>query len=88
MARYPTYEEYRDKPAKGIQRCDELLKKDPSNVQILIARLQLQAAINDATGADDTLERISSARPPTDLTTISTVEEAVVELQSQTYQFP
>ena len=41
MARYPTYGEYRDKPKKGIAKCDELLKRTPKDIQLLVTKSQL-----------------------------------------------
>ncbi|QIX00058.1 hypothetical protein AMS68_005575 [Peltaster fructicola] len=86
MARFPTFDEYRDKPAKGVQRCDELLRRDPSNVSILLTKLQLQAAQSDVNAARQTLDRLYASKIPIlDLSEIATIEEAVVELNNEIY---
>ena len=84
MARFPTVDEYKDKPAKGVQRCDDLLKRDPNNVTILITKLQLQTLLEDAEAAKKTLS-IIYGRQILDLSDISTIEDAVIELQALEY---
>lgn len=47
MARYPTYDEYKDKPEKGIKKCDELLKRQPKDISLLTTKLSLLSLLGD-----------------------------------------
>lgn len=86
MARYPTYDEYKDKPDKGIRRCDELLKKNPNDAQILITKLQLLAAVSDSAAATQIVSQLMAVQPSIqDLSEISSIEEAIIELRSSEY---
>lgn len=87
MARYPTYDEYRDKPKKGITKCDELLKRTPKDVQLLATKSQLLSELGDTAKAQSTIDQLLAIQPPTrDLQEISLIEDAVVEnLVSNTF---
>lgn len=90
MARYPTYDEYRDKPKKGITKCDELLKRTPKDVQLLATKSQLLSELGDTAKAQATIDQLLAIQPPTrDLQEISLIEDAVVEnLVSNTFPQP
>lgn len=90
MARYPTYDEYRDKPKKGITKCDELLKRTPKDVQLLATKSQLFTELGDTAKAQATIDQLLAIQPPTrDLQEITLIEDAVVEnLQSSTFPQP
>lgn len=89
MARYPTYEEYAKRGAftEGIKRCDELLKRNPTDIQLLITKLQLLCNSNgDWTPI---LDQLSAAQPPLrDLRELVPVEAAVVEANRNVYPPP
>lgn len=87
MARYPTYDEYRDKPKKGITKCDELLKRTPNDVQLLATKSQLLTELGDTAKAQATIDQLLAIQPPTrDLQEISLIEDAVVEhLQANSF---
>lgn len=88
MARYPTYDEYRDKPKKGITKCDELLKRTPKDVQLLATKSQLLTELGDTAKAQATIDQLLAIQPATrDLQEISLIEDAVVE-HSQANSFP
>jgi N-terminal acetyltransferase B complex non-catalytic subunit len=88
MARYPTYDEYRDKPKKGITKCDELLKRTPKDVQLLATKSQLLTELGDNAKAQTTIDQLLAIQPATrDLQEISLIEDAVVEhLQANAVQ--
>ena len=89
MARYPTFEEYhtRGNYQDGIKRCDDLLKKNPNDVQLLTVKLQLVYATKG--DAEPALDQLLSIQPPIqDLREIVAIEEAVVESQTETYPHP
>lgn len=88
MARYPTYDEYRDKPKKGITKCDELLKRTPKNIHLLATKSQLLTELGETSKAQTTIDQLLAIQPPTrDLQEISLIEDAVVEHQ-QSNTFP
>ena len=89
MARYPTFEEYqaRGNYQDGIKRCDDLLKKNPNDVQLLTVKLQLVYAIRG--DGEPVLDQLLSTKPPIqDLREIVAIEEAVVDSQTTTYPYP
>lgn len=90
MAKYPTYDEYRDKPKKGIAKCDELLKRTPKDIHLLATKSQLQTELGETTKAKATIDALLALSPPTrDLQEISLIEDAVVEhLFSSTFPQP
>ena len=90
MARYPTYDEYRDKPKKGITKCDELLKRTPKDVQLLATKSQLLTELGDTAKAQATIDQLLAIQPSTrDLQEISLIEDAVVEhLQANSFPQP
>jgi N-terminal acetyltransferase B complex non-catalytic subunit len=90
MARYPTYDEYRDKPKKGISRCDELLKRTPKDMQLLATKSQLQTELGETAKAQATIDQLLAIQPSTrDLQEITLVEDAIVEhLQSTSFPQP
>jgi N-terminal acetyltransferase B complex non-catalytic subunit len=90
MARYPTYDEYRDKPKKGITKCDELLKRTPKDVQLLATKSQLLTELGDTTKAQTTIDQLLAIQPSTrDLQEIALIEDAVVEhLQANAFPQP
>jgi len=87
MARYPTYDEYRDKPKKGITKCDELLKRTPKDIQLLATKSQLLTELGDTAKAQATIDQLLAIQPPTrDLQELSLIEDAVVEhLQANSF---
>lgn len=89
MARYPTFEEY-EKGGNfkdGIKRCDDLLRKNPNDVELLTVKLQLLYATK-IDGAP-VLEQLLSIQPPIqDLRELVAIEEAVVASQSGVYPQP
>ncbi|GAB7332906.1 hypothetical protein MBLNU13_g04619t1 [Cladosporium sp. NU13] len=90
MARYPTYDEYRDKPKKGITKCDELLKRTPKDIQLLATKSQLLTELGDTAKAQATIDQLLAIQPPTrDLQELSLIEDAVVEhLQANSFPQP
>jgi N-terminal acetyltransferase B complex non-catalytic subunit len=90
MARYPTYDEYRDKPKKGIAKCDELLKRTPKDIQLLATKSQLFTELGETAKSQATLDQLLAIQPSTrDLTELTLVEDAVVEhLQSNAFPQP
>ncbi|KAK3700003.1 hypothetical protein LTR37_016163 [Vermiconidia calcicola] len=87
MARYPTFEEYQQRGnfQDGIKRCDDLLKKNPTDIQLLTVKLQLLYATKQDGAA--VLDNLLSIQPSiVDLRELITIEEAVV--QSQSDEFP
>ena len=89
MARYPTFEEYqkRGNYKDGIKRCDDLLKKNPNDVQLLTVKLQLFYAANR--DAEPILQQLVSIQPPIlDLRDIILIEEAVVNGHSDDFPQP
>jgi N-terminal acetyltransferase B complex non-catalytic subunit len=90
MARYPTYDEYRDKPKKGISKCDELLKRTPKDVQLLSTKSQLLTELGDTAKAQATIDQLLAIQPSTrDLQEITLIEDAVVEhLQANSFPQP
>lgn len=89
MARYPTLEEYAQKGnfSDGIKRCDELLRKSPSDVQLLTTKLQLLYASGQS--GDAVLDQLVAIQPAIqDLTDITTIENAVAKSLEQTYPSP
>ncbi|KAM0722073.1 hypothetical protein Q7P37_002999 [Cladosporium fusiforme] len=88
MARYPTYDEYRDKPKKGITKCDELLKRTPKNIHLLATKSQLLTELGETSKAQSAIDQLLAIQPATrDLQEISLIEDAVVEHQ-QSNSFP
>ena len=90
MARYPTFEEYQERGnfQEGIKRCDDLLKKNANDVQLLTVKLQLLYAAKDE-GSIQVLDQLVSLQPPVqDLRELVAVEEAVVESQSDVFPLP
>ena len=88
MARYPTFEEYQQRGnyKDGIKRCDDLLKKNPNDVQLLTVKLQLLYAVQG--NSQPVLDQLLSIKPPIqDLREIVAIEEAVVESQTE-YPIP
>jgi N-terminal acetyltransferase B complex non-catalytic subunit len=90
MARYPTYDEYRDKPKKGIAKCDELLKRTPKDIQLLATKSQLFTELGETAKSQATLDQLLAIQPSTrDLTELTLIEDAVVEhLQSNAFPQP
>ncbi|KAM0701238.1 hypothetical protein Q7P35_011599 [Cladosporium inversicolor] len=90
MARYPTYDEYRDKPKKGITKCDELLKRTPKDIQLLATKSQLLTELGDTAKAQATIDQLLAIQPSTrDLQELSLIEDAVVEhLQANSFPQP
>jgi N-terminal acetyltransferase B complex non-catalytic subunit len=86
MARYPTYDEYKDKPEKGIKKCDEFLKKQPRDITLLTTKLSLMNLIDDQPKAKEVVNHLVSIKPTT-LDELVLVEDVVTE-QAQTSQFP
>jgi len=90
MARYPTYDEYRDKPKKGIAKCDELLKRMPKDIHLLATKSQLFTELGETAKSQATLDQLLALQPSTrDLTELTLIEDAVVEhLQSNAFPQP
>ena len=90
MARYPTYDEYRDKPRKGIAKCDELLKRTPKDIHLLATKSQLFTELGETAKSKATLDQLLALQPSTrDLTELTLIEDAVVEhLQSNAFPQP
>lgn len=90
MARYPTYDEYRDKPKKGITKCDELLKRTPKDIQLLATKSQLLTELGDTSKAQATIDQLLAIQPSTrDLQELSLIEDAVVEhIQANSFPQP
>ena len=90
MARYPTFDEYRDKPKKGIAKCDELLKRTPKDIQLLALKSQLFIELGETAKSQATLDQLLAIQPsPRDFSEISLIEDAVVEhLQSNAFPQP
>ena len=89
MARYPTFEEYQKRGnfEDGITHCDNLLKKNPNDVQLLTTKLQLVYA--DRGDGDPILDQLLSIQPPIlDLRELVDIEEAVVESQHDDFPQP
>lgn len=89
MARYPSFEEYEKtgKYADGIKRCDDLLKKNPDDHQLLITKLKCLAASKGNIAA--VVEQLLSIQPPiTDFSEIAVIETAVVQSQRDVYPPP
>ena len=89
MARYPTFEEYQQRGnfRDGIKRCDDLLKKNPHDVQLLTTKLQLLYATKS--DAAPVLDQLLSIQPPIqDLRELVTIEEAVVASESGVFPQP
>jgi len=89
MARYPTFEEYQKRGnfAAGIKRCDDLLKRTPTDVQLLTVKLQLSCAANQ--DAEPILQQLLAIQPPiADLREIVAIEEAIVESSDDVYPRP
>ena len=87
MARYPTFEEYHEKSNyhDGIQRCDDLLRKSPNDIQLLTTKFQL---LNTQSEDDSNavLDQLASLPTPIqDLTDICQIEMAVVEARAHLY---
>lgn len=86
MARYPTFDDYVVKRnfKDGIQRCDELLKKHPKEVQLLTTKLQLLAA--DKQDIKGTLDQLLAIDPPIrDIGELFTINGAVVQAQQNVW---
>lgn len=89
MARYPTFDEYRKRGnyQDGLKRCDDLLKKNPHDVQLLILKFQLLSAIKG--DAQPVLDQLASRQPPIwDLGDIVSIEDAVEISQRDDYPSP
>lgn len=89
MARYPTYEEYASRGAfsEGIKRCDDLLKKNPTDTQLLVTKLQLLCNSNG--NWTPVLDQLSAAQPPLrDLRELVPIEACVVEANKNVYPPP
>ena len=89
MARHPTFDEWKDKPIKGVQRCDDLLKKNANDAQLLITKLQLQAHLQDLEAVRATATQLLSCQPPIrTLEDISLVEDTVLQAHKDVYPPP
>lgn len=89
MARYPTYEEYASRGAfvEGIKRCDDLLKKNPTDTQLLITKLQLLCKSNG--NWTPVLDQLSAVQPPIrNLRELVPIEASVVEANKNVYPSP
>ncbi|KAK6437613.1 hypothetical protein LTR95_006192 [Oleoguttula sp. CCFEE 5521] len=89
MARYPTFEEHKNDPTKGIRRCDELLRKQPQDVSLLTTtKLSLLAITNDQDKVNETISKLVSTQTR-DLNELAVIDEAVSEcLRDATYPLP
>ncbi|KAK6437184.1 hypothetical protein LTR95_006619 [Oleoguttula sp. CCFEE 5521] len=88
MARYPTFEEHKSDPAKGIKRCDELLRKQPQDVSLLTTKLSLLAITDDHARVNETISTLVSTQTR-DLNELAVIDEAVSEcLRDATYPLP
>lgn len=90
MARYPTFDEYKLKPAKGIAKCDELLRRLPKDVQLLTVKFQLLMHTGENAKAKAIVDQLLATQPPpNDLSDLAMIEEAVTEhLQGDAYPQP
>lgn len=83
MDRYPTYEEYAKdgKFADGIQRCNDLLKKNPKDVSLLTTKLQLICASQpDSPEGPQILDQLVATQPAIkDLNELVSIEVAVAD---------
>lgn len=92
MARYPTLEEYskRGNYLDGVKRCDDLLKKNPNDVGLLIVKLQLLCA----TPASEekwraVLDKLAALSPAVqDLAALGAIEDAVISAQADLFPPP
>lgn len=90
MARYPTFEEYQQRGnfRDGIKRCDDFLKKNPNDVQLLTVKLQLVYA----TGGDEAapiLQKLLSIQPPIqDVAELVSIDQVVVDSQHDVFPRP
>ncbi|OQO08872.1 hypothetical protein B0A48_05762 [Cryoendolithus antarcticus] len=88
MARYPTFEEHKSDPIKGIKRCDELLRKQPQDVSLLTTKLSLLAITDDQDKVNETISKLVSTQTR-DLNELAVIDEAVSEcLRDATYPLP
>ncbi|KAK0307110.1 hypothetical protein LTR01_005756 [Friedmanniomyces endolithicus] len=85
MARFPAFEDYTPKRnfGDGIKRCNELLRKNPKNVQLLTTKLRLLYA----TASDDVSQVLDElvAAPPREIQDVVEVESVVVDGQSNIF---
>lgn len=90
MARYPTFDEYRTKPAKGIAKCDELLRRLPKDVQLLTVKFELLMHVGEDAEAKAIIDQLLATQPPpNDLSDLAMIEEAVTEqIQADAYPQP
>lgn len=89
MARYPTFEEYQKRGNfdDGIKRCDELLKRNPNDVELLTVKLQLVYATRADGGP--ILDQLLSIQPSvSDLRELVAIEEAVIDSQRDVFPRP
>ncbi|OQO07656.1 hypothetical protein B0A48_07353 [Cryoendolithus antarcticus] len=88
MARYPTFEEHKSDPIKGIKRCDELLRKQPQDISLLTTKLSLLAITNDQDKVNETISNLVSTQTR-DLNELAVIDEAVSEcVRDATYPLP
>jgi N-terminal acetyltransferase B complex non-catalytic subunit len=90
MARYPTYDEYKDKPEKGIKKCDELLKRQPKDINLLTTKLSLLSLLDDGQQSKpkDVITQLMACQTR-HLEEINLIEEAISEHnQSTTHPQP
>lgn len=92
MARYPTFEEYAKRNAfeEGIKRCDVLLAKGSTDVDLLITKLRLMCASKpESDEGPKVLEQLSSIQPPIqDLRELRSIEDAVLDTFKNTFPPP
>lgn len=89
MARFPTLEEYQKRGNfnDGIKRCDDLMKKNPNNVQLLRVKLQLHCASQRE--SQPVLAQLLALQPPVvELKELDLIEEAIVKSQRNVYPPP
>ena len=88
MARFPAFDDYNQKRnfGDGIKRCNELLRKNPKNIQLLTTKLRLLYA----TGSDEVSQVLDElvAAPPREIQDVVEVEAAVVDGQSNIFPRP
>ncbi|CAK4029679.1 hypothetical protein DOTSEDRAFT_180083 [Lecanosticta acicola] len=89
MARYPTFEDYAKKGnfQDGIKRCDDLLKRNPKDTQLLIVKLRLLSASGQ--NGLEILDQLAATQPPIQhLAELTDIETAVVESNKDVFPPP
>ncbi|KAK1808655.1 hypothetical protein LTR12_016975 [Friedmanniomyces endolithicus] len=88
MARFPAFDDYSQKRnfGDGIKRCNELLRKNPKNIQLLTTKLRLLYAA----GSDEVSQVLDDlvAIQPREIQDIVEMEAAVVDGQTDFFPRP